>query len=292
MLTARELYEGVLYELQKEEAPPFGVDTYNHFVGMALEELLREASQGYELTGQMADYLQPLFTIHTFTDQEIANQSFPLPLDYRQLLLCTITLSRKPSVEFVSYGEKIYIVENGIRSHVIGDSLMQYLMNYYYGDNIWRYQQVSYQQLKAIPETTPLAVRYDLGHPVPARALLPLQTYSYQVATRRSSSDMRGVGLSNYYNQPSEREPMHHIKDQYLEIDFGKTSSVTLTGIKIEYLGQAPALTLTEGQVLLGLPDETVRSPFSRTVDIDLIRRTARLFYKNTEDVTRLQLNG
>lgn len=106
-LTARKIYEGVLYELQKVEAPSFYVDDFNYFASKAIGMYANLRYNLYEQTQQLSDDLAPLVRQVSYQASGITALKAALPLDYLHLLSGQITLKAIKKTRFSRVGEQV-----------------------------------------------------------------------------------------------------------------------------------------------------------------------------------------
>jgi hypothetical protein len=101
-MTARELYEGVLIELQKESAPNILLEDFNYFANKAVNQYVNKRYNIYDTNQQTTDDLRVLksnailipkkvkdiYDGLTLVDSGMATYYVELPSDYLHLLNC------------------------------------------------------------------------------------------------------------------------------------------------------------------------------------------------------------
>jgi hypothetical protein len=91
MLSWKEQYEGVLYELQKVEAPSFYPDDFFYFLSQARQDVVSELLKAFELTQQVSDALRPLVSEPAeFPVSDQGKRQATLPQDYLRLTGCRV----------------------------------------------------------------------------------------------------------------------------------------------------------------------------------------------------------
>lgn len=95
-MTAKQVFEGILYELNKVEAPSFELEDFNYFVNKAINNYLSKRYNVYDSAQQTTDDLSALsatlrYTASTTPALDVAGKRIPLPDDYFHLLNCLVT---------------------------------------------------------------------------------------------------------------------------------------------------------------------------------------------------------
>ena len=107
-MTAREVYEGVLIELEAEDAPEMQLDSFNYYINKGIYNYVNKRYNLYNTNQQTTDDLQVLKSPHSFTGNELilkgdkttysngnyiteAVYNMQLPSNYYHLLNCLVT---------------------------------------------------------------------------------------------------------------------------------------------------------------------------------------------------------
>lgn len=104
-MTARELYQNALIEINKLQAPALLLEDYNYFINKAVQQYINKVYNRYDINQQSTDDLRVLSTDTTlsiFSEPETMfdkRSITELPSDYLHLLNCV--------VEFESYPQKL-----------------------------------------------------------------------------------------------------------------------------------------------------------------------------------------
>lgn len=89
-----QLYDAILYELNKVEAPTLSLGGYNFYINKGIQEYINTRYNTYNKTQQTTDDLQELSTTTTLTSfiQVDDHYSVTLPVDYLHFLAARVTL--------------------------------------------------------------------------------------------------------------------------------------------------------------------------------------------------------
>ena len=98
-MTARNLYEGVIIELNKENAPNLLLEDFNYFANKAINQYINKRYNIYDINQQTTDDLRVLKATALLTPTKVddyagltlaggATYSVDLPSDYLHLLNC------------------------------------------------------------------------------------------------------------------------------------------------------------------------------------------------------------
>lgn len=111
-MTARELYESLLIELNKVEAPSLLLEDYNYFLNKAVREYINRRYVLYDTSQQTTDDLQVLTDTIEIDGSNITDDIIQLPDNYYHLLNCMVSF--KVIVPFKIY-PKDSIIKQGAR---------------------------------------------------------------------------------------------------------------------------------------------------------------------------------
>lgn len=89
-MTARELYEFALVEVNKLHAPSLLLEDYNYFINKAVQQYINLIYNKFDINQQANDDLRALTSTEIY--EEITNNSVLLPNDYVHLLNCIVTV--------------------------------------------------------------------------------------------------------------------------------------------------------------------------------------------------------
>ena len=157
-MTARELYEYALIELNKLEAPSLLLEDYNYFINKAVQQYINLVYAKLEIDQQSTDdirvlktsaILKPKKLSETSTNSNLANGMFKslyyvdLPADYMHLLNCIVEYKVETS-NFKCYNkdDTVYFAAKRLTpdmyTQVLNNAYMRpmYKRPYYYLNNI------------------------------------------------------------------------------------------------------------------------------------------------------------
>ena len=130
MTTSLQLYQAVLYYLNRYSAPDFDVADFRFFVNEAVEQWLKKELEQFELTQVVTDQVRVLIVQGTvpFNADETTNLNLAtLPIDYRHLIRTEVKLFYK--VASLSYA--INSLRKVIAKRITGDNWAYVYDNYY-----------------------------------------------------------------------------------------------------------------------------------------------------------------
>lgn len=94
-MTAKQLFEGFLMELKKEESPHFHLREFNYYVNEVINEFCNNIYLTFERNQGSLDYLRNIkkyIELNSFNPTQISSWKTPLPTDYRHLANCIVYL--------------------------------------------------------------------------------------------------------------------------------------------------------------------------------------------------------
>lgn len=134
-MTAREVFEYALIEMNKQEAPSLLLEDYNYFINKAIIQYVNKAYNMYDLNQQKTDDLRVLkstafltLTKSTaYTDLGDIVFNVTLPADYYHCLSCVVVYSVKKQFKCYDVDDKITF---GAR-RLTADMFSQIINNHY-----------------------------------------------------------------------------------------------------------------------------------------------------------------
>lgn len=130
MTTTLDLYQAVLFYLNRYSAPDFDLPDFRFFINEAVNEWVKEELKQYELTQVVSDRVRVLVKSDTLTfnaDGTTDVRQFALPGDYRHLVRCEVKLFYKVA----SLGFAINALRTYPAKRFTGDSFAYIYDNYY-----------------------------------------------------------------------------------------------------------------------------------------------------------------
>lgn len=195
-MTVREVYEAILIELNKEQAPSMLLEDFNYFCNKAIQQYINKQYNVYDVNQQTSDNLRVLSTTAkltpTYTDfygQKVA--VVELPLDYLHILNCICSFK-------YTGGKKCYEDQGNEQysaRRLTSDMWSQVNQNYY--------NRPTYKR------------PYYFIHNVNTSSTLPTDNYS---------SDQ------NYLASTPSEEPLDESSDKPQEVKRGLLTSITIGG--------------------------------------------------------------
>ena len=136
-MTARQMFEYALIELNKVEAPSLLLEDYNYFINKAVQQYVNKVYNAYELDQQRTDDLRVLKSSSVLTPIQLneattanlynADYTVELPDNYFHVLSCVVEYSIEK--EFKCY-EKNTTVQFGAK-RLTADMFSGIIINYY-----------------------------------------------------------------------------------------------------------------------------------------------------------------
>ena len=290
-MTARQVYQGVLVELNKVAAPSLLLEDFNYLFNKALYQFINKKYNIYDINQQTTDdirvlkataILQPKLAETTYSGiSSTANSLYSavyevnLPLDYLHILNCVCNYKVHKNYEcynantYVQFGAKR--LTSDMWSQIINNFYMRpsYKNPYYYIHNV--------NSSNALP-SNPVAI-VGSGSISPNTTIQQTTGTDGALPTKISIGGkvvdlVERVGVNRYGNASQVR----------LEIRYGKDSSVfELTDVFIDYLKTPQHIRLTQEQLEL-TEDTSQMMEFPDYVCQEIINELTHLFLENNGD--------
>ena len=152
-MTARQLWEATLIELNKVQAPSLLLEDYNYFINKALYQYVNKKYNIYDVNQQTTDDIRVLkATTKILVDSENKNKNpdslygsvyeFDLPKDYLHILNCICEYKVNKPFKCYDSGTIVHFKANRLTADLYGEILNNYYMRpsykrpYYYINNI------------------------------------------------------------------------------------------------------------------------------------------------------------
>lgn len=136
-MTAKQVFEYTLVELNKKDAPSLLLEDYNYFINKSINQYINRMYNAYEMNQQKTDdlrvlkstaVLKPLLN-DDYTGSNLFGNVYEvnLPDDYLHILGCTVEYKLKKNYKCYNVGD--YWQQGAIRT--TGDMFPQLINNYY-----------------------------------------------------------------------------------------------------------------------------------------------------------------
>lgn len=152
-MTARQLWEATLIELNKVQAPSLLLEDYNYFINKAVYQYVNKKYNIYDVNQQTTDDIRVLkATTKILVDSENKNKNpdslygsvyeFDLPKDYLHILNCICEYKVNKPFKCYDSGTIVHFKANRLTADLYGEILNNYYMRpshkrpYYYINNI------------------------------------------------------------------------------------------------------------------------------------------------------------
>ena len=262
-MTARDLYDAALIEINKLEAPSMLLEDYNYFINKAIHQYINKAYNRYEINQQATDDLMALRTTSVLPVISSSTPTYPgeskyyyceKPNDYWHMLSCILTFN-KPSK--TSKCDKVHDVTND--------------------DNSVTKAYVSSNVRKMTSDLSTSIINNAYFKP-------SYKTPYYSVAESTTRNDVLDEIL---YGKDCANDE-ETVKDVVINLYCGKTDKVTPTELYINYLRKPKKIEITD--LVLDGEDSTEEMEFPDYVCYEIINEFVKLLLENTSD-PRLQTN-
>ena len=278
-MTVREVYQALLIELNKEQAPSMLLEDFNYFGNKAIQQYINKQYNVYDVNQQTSDNLRVLSTTAkltpTYTDyygQKIA--VVELPLDYLHILNCICSFKYK--------GDKKCYEDQGTEQYsarrLTSDMWSQVNQNYY--------NRPTYKR------------PYYFIHNVNTSSELPTDNYSSDQSYIKEESQQEKRGLLTSITIGGEQHSLvvKEATNRYgnsqpirMEIRCGNNPNFELETVYIDYLKTPQHIKLTQLQLDL-VEDTSQLLEYPDYVCYEIVGELVKLFLENASD-PRLQTN-
>ena len=284
-MTVREVYQALLIELNKEQAPSMLLADFNYFCNKAIQQYLNKQYNMYDVNQQTSDNLRVISTTAKLTPEyddfygeKIA--VIELPLDYFHLLNCICSYKRIGPNKCNQTGSVQYSAKR-----LTSDMWSQVHRNYY--------NRPTYKR------------PYYFIHNVNTSSDLPTDNYSSELYKPIIDENNEQVGqelvrgLSKTITIGGEQKSLvtkeatnryGNVQPVRVEIRYGSIpANLELDTIYVDYLKTPQHIELTQDQLDL-VEDESQLLEYPDYVCYEIVGELVKLFMENASD-PRLQTN-
>lgn len=310
-MTSRQVYEAMLVELNKVEAPSMLLEDFNYFFNKAITRYINKKYNIYDTNQQVADDIRVLKSTAILTPiaptSSVANAygetlptngisqglyggvvEFELPTDYLHILNCICNFEVSKTFKCYNAGDSVQFAARRLTSDMWSQIINNFYMRpmyrrpYFFIHNVNTVSNGSTQ--KNIPTNTTIDMVGD-----------------YSVDTDSSTADISnlprtisiGIGSAATNHSAVEKETANRYGNSEpvrLEIRYGKDNSIfKLNKIYVDYIKTPQFIRLTQEQ--LDLTEDTSQiMEFPDYVCQEIINELVTLMMENSSD-PRLQTN-
>lgn len=269
-MTARQLFEYALIELNKVQAPSLILEDYNYFINKAINQYINKVYNLYDINQQKTDDLRVLKSTAVltptlndeFTAAALLDKTYEvdLPDDYLHMLNCIVEYSVETAFKCYNAGEKVHFGAKRLTADMFSQIINNYYMRpsyknpYYYINNV------------TIENTYPTGDnQVDIDY-TPGVQTIP--------------ENVERIPNNRYGSKSKVR----------MEIRYGKDNSLfVLSKVYIDYLKSPQYIRLTQEQVD-EVADESQILEFPDYVCQEITNELIKLLMENASD-PRLQTN-
>lgn len=260
-MTARQLFEYSLLELNKVQAPSLLLEDYNYFINKAVNQYINRMYNAYDVNQQKTDDLRVLKSTAVLTPALATDYTgmalfsavyeANLPDDYLHLLNCVVEYNALKAFKCYNLNDKVHF---GAR-RLTADMFSQIINNYYMRPSY----KVPYYFINNI--TTP---------PIVFPTTDSLEDINFIPAT---------AGIER--ESPERYGNKSHVR---LEVRYGKDNTLfELARVYIDYLKAPQFIRLTQSQVDL-VEDTSQLLEFPDYVNQEIVNELIKLLLENSSD--------
>ncbi len=304
-MTARDIWEGMLTELSKVNAPSMLLQDFNYFLNKAINQYINKRYNIYDINQQTTDDLRVLKATTILTPTELdttignvdtsqwkagqssifgATYELYLPLDYLHMLNCICIYKLKERYKCYNEGDYVQFAAKRLTADT-----WSVIVNDYYNRPL---PQRPYYYIHNVNQSTELPT-----NPIQDNTILNRTTAgtdSKSDYSQNSSNLPRQINLTGINNKSViEKEAGQRYGNSSAvrcEIRYGKDRSVfELQSVMIDYIKSPQVIRLTQEQVDL-TKDTSQIMEFPDYVCQEIINELTMLVMENTAD-PRLQTN-
>lgn len=291
-MTVREVYEAILIELNKEQAPSMLLEDFNYFCNKAIQQYINKQYNVYDVNQQTSDNLRVLSTTAKLTPtyntdfygQKVAEVQ--LPLDYLHILNCICSFKYKGGKKcYEDQGNEQYSARrltSDMWSQVNQNYYNRptYKRPYYFIHNINTSSDLptdNYSSDQNYLTSTPLGETLDDSPDKPQEVKRGLLT------SITIGGEQHSLVVKEATNRYGNSQPIR------MEIRCGNNPNFELETVYIDYLKTPQHIKLTQLQLDL-VEDTSQLLEYPDYVCYEIVGELVKLFLENASD-PRLQTN-
>ena len=308
-MTARQLWEATLIELNKVQAPSLLLEDYNYFINKAIYQYINKRYNIYDINQQTTDDLRVLkgtakLSVSSDTNANAdslygSGYQFDLPQDYLHMLNCICEFQVEKPFKCYDAGTTVHFKATRLTADLYGEVLNNYYMRpsykkpYYYINNIntssekanTNVGQVGGGNLPTNPINNGRGTDITTVSPVNIESLINGGT------TAETDGLLRTIHIGDYdFNKVEKIAKVRYgnPSNVRMEIRYGKdTSLFKLQATYIDYIKTPQHIRLTQSEIDL-VEDHSQILEFPDYVCHEIINELVHIVMENTSD-PRLQ---
>jgi hypothetical protein len=292
-MTAKEVYRGILVEMNKTAAPSILLEDFNYLFNKAINQYVNKRYNIYDTNQQTTDDLRvlkstailtPTLATSTYGSDAAVGSLYGavyetnLPLDYLHILNCVCVFKTNKAYDCYNQGEYVRMGARRLTadmwSQVIRNFYMQptYRNPYYYIHNVNSTVSLPTNPVTKVDSTLDLTLNNSKGTDNALPTTITINNGSVNLKDRPE--------INRYGNSSQVR----------LEIRYGEDNEVfTLDKVIIDYLKAPQKVRLTQDQIDKVIDNSQILE-FPDYVCQEIINELTKLLLENSSD-PRLQTN-
>ena len=298
-MTARDLYEYVLIELHKENAPNILLEDFNYFVNKAINQYVNKRYNIYDINQQTTDDLRVLKATAELKPEPLSNQEqvagvkyfegtinnplkatykVELPSDYLHMLNCICVYEVAEKYRCYDPGTTFYATATKLTADMWGQVVNNYWNKPTYRRPYYYIHNINGPELydNIITQSHPKLVTDDNGNLVDNNGDKFADINDRNVITLNPSS------IKDYQKEAGARYGNH--SKVVCEIRYGTDNSTfVLKGVYIDYIKSPEFIRLTQSQVDKVI-DESQVLEFPDYVCQEIVNELVHIIMENISD--------
>ena len=295
-MTAKQVYEAMLIEMNKVEAPSILLEDFNYFFNKAIYQYINKKYNIYDVNQQTTDDIRVLKSTAVLTPVGNASskyndtdnmmdlysgvKEFELPLDYLHLLNCICDFTVKKQFKCYNKDTHVQFAARRLTSDMWSQIINNFYMRPMYKRPYYFIHNVNIQSSLPTDEFQPQSGSFEV-------------TVNDSVPSTDNSGLNRTITIGDLTRSMVERESNFRYGNSEpvrIEIRYGKDSSIfELNKIYVDYIKTPQHIRLTQEQ--LDLTEDTSQVlEFPDYVCQEIINELVKLMMENASD-PRLQTN-
>lgn len=289
-MTARQLWEALLTELNKVNAPAILLQDFNYWVNVATYKYANRIYNIYDTTQQTTDDLRvlkstvkiPITNINNNTDKLYSkgNYQVDLPSDYYHLLNCICEFNvTQPVNKCKELDEYVHYKASRLTADMWGEVMNNYYMKPTYKRPYYYFNNIHTGENKEFPNDNSINIQ---NSPIPNNP-------ESEGRGTDLLSDIFKVAEGEYTSLVDKKPKLRYgnASNVRMEIRTGYTKGVSLVAVYIDYLRVPQNILLTQEQLDLVIDTSQILE-FPDYVCLEIVNELVKIVMENASD-PRLQ---